>query len=144
MSDKGQVADDAGYAHTLSNSGPYVAINANSQTYYLHRLVAKAFIGPPAPGEIVRHLDDDKSNNQLANLAYGSYADNAADRKLNGIRSGASGNEHSNAKLNASTVKQIRALGRYGFTHRQIAAWYDVAHKTIWQVIHRKKWNHIE
>lgn len=53
-------------------------------THKVHNLVARAFIGPRAPGEVVRHLDGDRTHNRPANLAYGSIADNAQDAIAHG------------------------------------------------------------
>lgn len=50
----------------------------------VHRLVAFAFLGEPT-GPIVRHLDDDQTNNHWSNLAYGTMADNKDDARRNGI-----------------------------------------------------------
>ena len=49
-------------------------------------VILNAFVGPPpSPKEnIARHLDDDQSNNNLTNLAWGSRADNARDVMRNG------------------------------------------------------------
>ena len=50
---------------------------------YIHEIVLRAFVGPrPATesrGEI-RHLDGQKTNNCLSNLAYGTIQENVADR----------------------------------------------------------------
>lgn len=50
----------------------------------VHQLVAHAFLGPQAKGIEVRHLDGVPTNNRLANLAYGTKADNIADAKRHG------------------------------------------------------------
>lgn len=50
----------------------------------VHQLVMLAFVGPCPPGMEVRHLDSNPRNNVLANLAYGTRAENARDRVLNG------------------------------------------------------------
>ena len=41
-------------------------------SFYVHRLVARAFLGaPPSPGYVhVHHVDSDSSNNRADNLAY--------------------------------------------------------------------------
>lgn len=56
----------------------------------VHSLVALAFLGPPAPGQEVRHLDGDALNNSSVNLAYGSHSDNALDQVAHGTHNRAS------------------------------------------------------
>lgn len=51
---------------------------------YLHRLVAEAFIPNPSNCPEVRHLDDDPSNNEVWNLAWGDQYDNMQDCIRNG------------------------------------------------------------
>jgi hypothetical protein len=50
----------------------------------VHVLVAEAFIGPRPDGMVARHLDDDPANNNVSNIAWGTYSDNARDCVLNG------------------------------------------------------------
>lgn len=66
----------------------YVTLCRGRETHRFrtHRLVAEAFIGPCPAGQEVRHLDDDKDNNDAANLAYGTHAENGADQVRNQIR----------------------------------------------------------
>jgi len=44
-----------------------------------HRAVLAAFDGPQPPRVVVRHRDNDRSNNRLTNLSWGTRAENAAD-----------------------------------------------------------------
>lgn len=62
------------------------------KAFYVHRLVLEAFVGPCPIGEECRHLDGDKNNNRLDNLAWGTRLENAQD----GIRHGTtpSGDRH--------------------------------------------------
>lgn len=53
-------------------------------TFRLHRLILEAFVGPCPPGCETRHLDGDPGNNALSNLAWGTPAENTADRKKHG------------------------------------------------------------
>lgn len=50
----------------------------------VHILVLEAFVGPRPKGMIGLHRDDDKSNNAVENLYWGTYSDNAADAVRNG------------------------------------------------------------
>jgi hypothetical protein len=50
----------------------------------VHILVAAAFLGPCPPDLEVRHLDGDRTNPALANLAYGTRGDNGRDKRAHG------------------------------------------------------------
>lgn len=47
----------------------------------VHQLVALTFLGPRPEGLEIRHLDGDQINNAVSNLAYGTHAENMADRR---------------------------------------------------------------
>lgn len=65
--------DDGGYRRVeLSHAGQRIRSG-------VHRLVALAFIGPPAEGQETRHLDGDSLNNCVENLAWGSHEENMGD-----------------------------------------------------------------
>lgn len=51
----------------------------------VHRLVAREYLPPrPSPAHEVRHLDGDRTNNRVTNLAWGTRKENAADRERHG------------------------------------------------------------
>ena len=50
----------------------------------LHRLILESFGGPCPEGMECRHLDGDRSNNVLNNLAWGTRSENRADQVLHG------------------------------------------------------------
>lgn len=56
------------------------------KTYKIHILKASAFIYTPNPLDtnVVRHLNDCKTDNRLENLAWGTRSDNAKDSMRNG------------------------------------------------------------
>lgn len=51
---------------------------------YVHELVLEAFVGPRPAGLLGLHWDDDPSNNIVANLRWGTHADNMHDCVRNG------------------------------------------------------------
>lgn len=63
-----------------------VCLKVNGKPYYeyLHRLMAKAFIPNPNNYPIVRHLNDNPSDNSLDNLDWGTQKDNMSDCARNG------------------------------------------------------------
>ena len=52
--------------------------------YYVHRLVAEAFIPNPHNYPVVRHLNDIPDDNDYRNLAWGTQSDNIEDCRKNG------------------------------------------------------------
>lgn len=55
-----------------------------AKDYLVHRLVLMAFVGPCPDGMEALHWDDDKDNNNLSNLRWGTRSDNQYDRVRNG------------------------------------------------------------
>lgn len=64
-----------------------LSLNGAKKHLKLHRLLAIHFIPNPDDLPIVRHLDDNKENNEISNLAWGTDKDNAADALKNGKNS---------------------------------------------------------
>lgn len=50
----------------------------------VHAVVLNAFVGPRPDGMVCRHLDDDKTNNALSNLCWGTPRENQLDVVRNG------------------------------------------------------------
>lgn len=55
----------------------------------VHRLVATAFLGPLPEGMQTRHLDGDKSNNAVSNLAFCTPSQNILDQVTHGVHNNA-------------------------------------------------------
>jgi hypothetical protein len=65
--------------------GKYLAITMKAddgtvRREYVHRLVLEAMAEPPELRQEARHLNGNPHDNRLANLAWGSRIENAADR----------------------------------------------------------------
>lgn len=89
VSDYGRVASAKKYAVCLLKpslcSGGYLRFvltgpDRKKKFEYAHRLVAELFLPVPTPDKtVVRHLNDNPSDNRASNLAYGSQCENMAD-----------------------------------------------------------------
>ena len=53
---------------------------------YLHDLVLTAFVGPRPAGAVARHLNDNRTDNRIENLAWGTRSENQHDAFRNGRR----------------------------------------------------------
>jgi hypothetical protein len=103
----------------------------NRKSKKVHRLVLLAFVGPSELG--TRHLDDNKTNNKLTNLVYGTALENAGDRVYDG------GEDHHLAVLTNDQAQEIRARYEPFITTRnQLAKEYGVSVGTINNVIRNK------
>lgn len=108
----------------------------------VHRLVLTAFVGSCPEGQQARHLDGDRTNNRLTNLAYGTAAQNAADRAAHGTT--ARGERAGNAKLTATDVAEIRRLRAGGATVASIAARFAVGTSQVSRITRGRSWIHTE
>lgn len=72
--------------HRRTKRTAHLAVKLLDKTVPVEHLVAAAWIGPRKPGQIVRHWDDDPTNNTVSNILYGTYSDNAHDRVRNAKR----------------------------------------------------------
>lgn len=80
--------------------------DGKTKSYYVHVLVAKAFVPNPDNKRQVNHIDGDKSNNCVDNLEWTTPSENIAHAFETGLRK--SGCEHFRAKLTAEQIREIR------------------------------------
>lgn len=73
----------------INHSGGYLYVNlydgVGCTREYIHRIVAKHFIRPPAEGEEVNHIDGIKHNNKVSNLEWVTSLENARHASENGL-----------------------------------------------------------
>lgn len=128
---------------TIGSEGyPFVAFifEGRRVTKPVHRLVCEAFHGPPPLGAVVRHLDGGRATNCPANLAWGSYADNEADKRRHGRV--AKGCKHGAVKLTEEGVRIIRASVPFGLWNaKDAAAVFGVDAGTIRNIANGKGWH---
>lgn len=111
-------------------------------------MVLFAFRGAPPSIEenLGRHLDDDRANNTICNLAWGSVQDNADDAVRNGLIKRGSDVNHS--RLTKEQVLYIRRVGKIDPEGRTgnapvLAKRFGVTDVAIRAVLKRKTWLHV-
>ena len=108
----------------------------------VHRLVAKAFLGPCPKGKQVNHIDGAKQNNCAENLEYVTPKENMEHAAKLGLFN-PQGSNSPNAKLDEGQVLKIRKMIRKKKTHSSIAKRFNVSRPTISMIASRKIWKHI-
>lgn len=145
VSSIGRVRSGTGRILPMSERNGYLKVSfwrdRHVVTRSVHVLVLTAFSGPRPPGYVVRHLDGDKHNNVVSNLAWGTHKENVADS----IRLGrhARGERVAKAKLTKSEVRSIRYSAGCGLSHKELGSLYGVAASTIGAVVSRRTWRHV-
>lgn len=130
----------------LSGKGPakYLCValarEGRSFTRLVHQLVLEAFKGPRTKDSISRHLDGNRLNCRVGNLAWGTRKENMADRRKHGR--GANGARNVRAKLTHAQVLDLlkQALTRADMKH--LAITLGVRPSTIQNIFAAKSWRY--
>lgn len=96
------------------------------KTKRVHHLVLEVFVGPRPAGCVACHRDDNKLNNDVNNLYWGTWSDNAQDRVRNG--------HHAGSKLTAVQVRAIRSRRAAGESGKALAAEFGVSQQVVWNI----------
>ena len=115
-----------------------ISVDQRPTRQSLHRLVLFAFRGPPPSiAHQAAHLDGDKANNRLGNLAWVLPDENAAHKRMHGTA-------FVPRKLLASDVIEMRALYAAGdVSYRTLAKAFGVSVPTACGVVTGKYWPHL-
>jgi NUMOD4 motif-containing protein/HNH endonuclease len=133
-----------GYFDVTVQSDRYINSKRVPRRRSVASMVLEAFVGPRPDGQHSRHLDDDRANNKLQNLAWGTPTDNGQDKKRNGGAWKPKGELHPSAKLTDDQVRQIRrAYKRYGREHILLAKKFGISGMNARRIGKRKGWTHV-
>lgn len=123
----------------MRDAGGRVVVNLSRDNKGHRRGVAplalSAFVGP-ANGRLALHWDDNPWNNNISNLRWGSYSDNATDAVRNGTHTNASKtrckNNHEytpeNTYLRSNGKRDCRICSRESrekYMHRWVSGWSE-------------------
>ena len=113
------------------------------QRFGVHQLVALAFLGPkPSLQHQVAHLDGQRLNNHVSNLAWLLPIENDAHKDLHGTR--LRGSQIHGAKLTEAQVVLIRQALAVGIRQCALAQTYGVSDSTVSLIARGKTWRHVQ
>lgn len=114
----------------------YKRVSIRGREMSVHRLVAEAFIGVPAPGcTVVDHLDGNRHNNTHTNLRWVSQAKN--------IQAVFGAGRHSHQKLTPADVASIRRLHSELAPVHKIAKVFGVSKTTVYRIVNNQTWTFV-
>jgi hypothetical protein len=113
------------------------------RAFFVHRLVATAFILNPENKEQVNHKDGDKLNNCLENLEWVTNFENMEHAKRNHLNLKAKGESHGMSKLTTIIVSDIKNRLAKNELNKDIAKIYGVDPTTVSDIKRGKIWKHV-
>ncbi len=129
------------------NAGGYGRFRIGDHHHQAHRAAWMLLAGPIPDGLFVCHHCDNPRCVRLSHLFLGSPLENMQDRdrKGRGRVIGRPGERNPNALLTDEKVRAIRSIYAAGGTsHRELAAQFGVAVRTIRNVISGARWAHVD
>lgn len=121
-----------GYGHVFLYDG-----EGNSVKMRVHHAVLLAFIGEPLSDQECRHLNGDRSDNRLENLAWGTRLENVQDRRRHGRMP--IPHESKFTRLIPQDIPVIRRL-QGAYSSRTVASMFKTSHTTIQKIWRRERW----
>ena len=129
----------------MKNGYPAISLwlNNESRPYTVHRLVIETFGGPP-PFEraMTRHLDGDRTNNRLDNLARGTGKENSLDRHAHGTM--LHGERSKLCRISDADAAEMRRLRQEGARLSELAQKFNCAVSTVSQITRGRSRQHQE
>jgi len=113
-------------------------VDGKKKTWFVHRAVLTAFVGPAPDGMQCCHADHDRTNNSLENLRWGSPRENTNDRLVSGKR--LQGEACWKAKLTDEDAMQIATCTG---SRKDIAKRHGVSVSTVNQIKNGAIWSHV-
>ena len=132
VSDAGRVRNDKFnriLAHRLLNTG-YISVmlfsRGKGKQYYIHRLVATAFISNHENKPQVNHINCIKDDNRVENLEWNTHAENMIHARAN---------VKYKHKISTEDVTNIKLLYTQGYTKKAIADKYNVHRSYVGKIL---------
>lgn len=110
---------------------------------YVHRLVLESFVGMPEEGQECRHRDNNRQNNALDNLCWGTSLQNKVDILVAG--------NNKQCKLTDEQVRYIRSLpseekclAPHERRFKRVIEELQISEVTFYNVRRRKTYAHVQ
>jgi hypothetical protein len=132
------------YPSNINYNFVEVHIDGKKWVKKTHRLVAEVFCENPKNYPIVMHLDNDRRNNKVDNLQWGTLKMNSQQMINEGRGNKSKGSDHYFSKLTEDQVVEIRK--KYiprKYTLKQLANEYSVSFGLIGHVVKNRNWKHV-
>jgi hypothetical protein len=124
----------------MLNHKGYYRVELSGKLYFIHRLVASAFINNKENKPQVNHIDGNKINNMVNNLEWCTNIENQRHAKENNLKKCLFGTDVYNHKINNKIALEIYNSND---SQRKIAQKYNVSQRLVLNIKKRRAWSHI-
>lgn len=124
---------------TINMHGYETIALLRAKTYFIHRIVALAFIHNPENKPEINHIDNNPLNNNVNNLEWATKSENILHSFKCGLASNI-GERNPNSILTCSDVYDIRLMIDKKITMQIIALKYNVSISTIKRIKYKQLW----
>lgn len=122
----------------------YGVISIEGRMWFAHRYIDHVLNGPHQDGEQTLHKCDNPSCVRPSHLERGDQVKNMRDMIHRGRKTQIRGEDHPSAKITSREVLEIRRLAEEGVLLKAIAAQYGISRQAVSDIIHRRRWAHLE
>lgn len=130
---------------TMDKKG-YATVSLNymneRKLFFVHRLLAMAFIPNPNGKPHINHKDGNCRNNSLDNLEWCTHRENMEHAAANLLTS--VGSKHGMSILDESDIPEIRSRYEKGEKPSSIASSFGVSKGAIGHIVKRTSWRHVQ
>ena len=117
--------------------------NKVNKMFYVHRLVAEAFIPNPENKPEVNHDDGDPTNNHVSNLEWSTRSEQLLHAFRLGLAKTKVGEESNFAKLTEKQAIEI-LIDKAQMSVKDLCEEYNVTRRTIERLRKRQTWKHLK
>ena len=111
------------------------------KTFFVHKLVLLAFKGQGLPGQECAHLNGNRSDNRIENLAWMTRKENLSHREQHGTAP--KGSNNPNAKLRDADARTIIEMVSKGCKGAHVAKLFGVNKNTVYDIVSGRSWSHL-
>ena len=132
------------YNPDLLYRGVNLKVNDKEKLFYVHRIIASAFIPNPENKPEVNHKDGNKGHNNVENLEWVTSSENQIHAFAHDLQKSRKGSKHHHVKINEKIAKEIcELIINSDLSLREIASKTKSTYVIVTKINKGQRWKHV-